>query len=30
MPQDYTQTVRSFYDAFARRDTEAFTALLDP
>jgi ketosteroid isomerase-like protein len=30
MPQDYTQTVRSFYNAFARRDTEAFTALLDP
>ena len=30
MPHDYTQTVRSFYDAFARRDTQLFTELLDP
>ena len=30
MPQDYTQTVRSFYEAFARRDRELFAALLDP
>lgn len=27
---DYTQTVRSFYDAFARRDAQLFTELLDP
>lgn len=30
MPQDYTQTVRSFYEAFARRDAERFAGLLDP
>jgi ketosteroid isomerase-like protein len=30
MPDDYTQTVRSFYDAFAHRDTQRFSALLDP
>ncbi|HEV2198232.1 MAG TPA: nuclear transport factor 2 family protein [Bryobacteraceae bacterium] len=30
MLDDYTQTVRSFYDAFARRDVRVFTALLDP
>jgi ketosteroid isomerase-like protein len=28
--QDNTQTVRSFYEAFASRDTKAFAALLDP
>ena len=30
MPQDYIQTVRSFYDAFARRDAQLFIELLDP
>jgi ketosteroid isomerase-like protein len=30
MPQDYNQTVRSFYDAFARRDAQLFLELLDP
>ena len=30
MPQDSLQTVRSFYEAFARRDREFFAALLDP
>jgi ketosteroid isomerase-like protein len=30
MSQDYTQTVRSFYEAFAARDTQRFAALLDP
>jgi len=30
MLHDYTQTVRSFYDAFARRDAQLFTELLDP
>jgi ketosteroid isomerase-like protein len=28
--QDYTQTVRSFYEAFAHRDVPRFTELLDP
>ena len=27
---DYTQVVRFFYDAFARRDARLFTELLDP
>jgi ketosteroid isomerase-like protein len=30
MPHDYTQTVRSFYDAFHRQDTQRFAELLDP
>jgi ketosteroid isomerase-like protein len=30
MLHDFTQTVRSFYDAFARRDAQLFTELLDP
>jgi uncharacterized protein len=30
MPQDDTQTVRSFYAAFARRDAQVFVELLDP
>lgn len=30
MAQDYTQTVRSFYEAFASRDAERFVDLLDP
>lgn len=30
MPLDYTQTVRSFYEAFARRDASGFIELLDP
>ena len=30
MLHDYTQTVRSFYDAFARRDAQLFTELFDP
>jgi ketosteroid isomerase-like protein len=30
MLHDYTQTVRSFYVAFARRDAQLFTELLDP
>jgi hypothetical protein len=30
MPHDYTQTVRSFYEAFARRDASSFIELLDP
>ena len=30
MPHDYTQTVRSFYEAFARRDASGFIELLDP
>jgi ketosteroid isomerase-like protein len=30
MLQDHTQTVRSFYDAFARRDFQRFAELLDP
>ena len=30
MPQDYTQTVRSFYEAFKRRDAQLLTGLLDP
>jgi ketosteroid isomerase-like protein len=30
MLHDYTQTVRSFFDAFARRDAQLFTELLDP
>ncbi|MGD1095909.1 MAG: nuclear transport factor 2 family protein [Bryobacteraceae bacterium] len=30
MPQDDTQTVRSFYHAFARRDAQLLTELLDP
>src|SRR5271154_4101009 len=30
MSQDYTQTIRSFYEAFARRDATLFTELLDP
>jgi ketosteroid isomerase-like protein len=30
MLHDYAQTVRSFYDAFARGDTQRFTELLDP
>lgn len=30
MPQDYTQTVRSFYAALAVRDAERFRTLLDP
>jgi len=30
MLHDYTGTVRSFYDAFARRDAQLFTELLDP
>jgi uncharacterized protein len=30
MLDDYTQTVRTFYDAFARRDARLFAALLDP
>ena len=29
MPQDYTQTIRSFYEAFARRDVQLFTGLVD-
>jgi uncharacterized protein len=27
---DYTQTVRSFYEAFAHRDPKLFAALIDP
>lgn len=30
MPQDYTRTIRSFYEALARRDAELFIELLDP
>jgi ketosteroid isomerase-like protein len=30
MPQDCTQTVRSFYEAFASRDQELFAGLLHP
>jgi ketosteroid isomerase-like protein len=30
MLHDYTQTIRSFYDAFARRDAQLFAELLDP
>jgi ketosteroid isomerase-like protein len=30
MPHDYTQTVRSFYEAFAHRDAPRFIELLDP
>ena len=30
MPHDYTQTVRSFYDAFDRKDAQRFAELLDP
>jgi uncharacterized protein len=30
MLHDYTQTIRSFYVAFARRDAQLFTELLDP
>ncbi len=30
MLHDYTQTVRSFYVAFARLDAQLFTELLDP
>jgi uncharacterized protein len=30
MPQDSTQTIRSFYEAFARRDGQGFIDLLDP
>jgi uncharacterized protein len=30
MLHDYTQIVRFFYDAFARRDAQLFTELLDP
>jgi ketosteroid isomerase-like protein len=30
MLHDYTQTVRFFFDAFARRDAQLFTELLDP
>jgi ketosteroid isomerase-like protein len=30
MPQDHTQTVRDFYEAFARRDAQLFTGVLDP
>jgi ketosteroid isomerase-like protein len=30
MPQNYTQTVRSFYEALARRDADLFIELLDP
>jgi ketosteroid isomerase-like protein len=30
MLHDYTQTVRSFYVAFARRDAQLLTELLDP
>jgi uncharacterized protein len=30
MPQDDTQTVRSFYAALARRDAQLFAELLDP
>ena len=29
-PPDGPQTVRAFYDAFARRDAQSFAALLDP
>jgi ketosteroid isomerase-like protein len=30
MPHDYTQTVRSFYEAFVRGDAQAFAVFLDP
>jgi uncharacterized protein len=30
MPQDHTQAVRSFYEAFAHRDAQVFAELLDP
>jgi ketosteroid isomerase-like protein len=30
MLHDYTQTIRSFYVAFASRDAQLFTELLDP
>ena len=30
MPQDFTQTVRSLYEAYARRDAQRFAELLDP
>ena len=30
MPHDYSKTVRSFYEALARRDAERFIELLDP
>jgi ketosteroid isomerase-like protein len=30
MTQDCTQTVQSFYEAFAARDTQRFAGLLDP
>jgi ketosteroid isomerase-like protein len=30
MLHDYAQTVRSFYDAFARRDAQLLAELLDP
>jgi len=29
MPQDYTQTIRSFYEAFARRDAQLLIGLFD-
>jgi uncharacterized protein len=30
MPHDYTQTIRSFYEAFVQRDIERFVELVDP
>src|SRR5580692_11538345 len=30
MPHDSTQTIRSFYEAFAHRDADRFVLLLDP
>jgi ketosteroid isomerase-like protein len=30
MPNDYTQTIRRLYDAFARRDVQLFKELVDP
>src|SRR6266849_1998933 len=30
MPHDYTQTVRSFFEAFVRQDRQRFIELLDP
>jgi ketosteroid isomerase-like protein len=30
MAQDYTQTIRSFYDAFVHKDPQRFAEFLDP
>jgi ketosteroid isomerase-like protein len=30
MPHNFTQTIRSFYDALTQRDADSFVGLLDP